>query len=90
MKQLITSIAAIALFLGGLCFTAKMTSTYTRSAMVTKYSAGRVTTVDGTGKQWNFNTDGRVYKSGDKIRIIMNDNGSIDYPADDYMVEVKF
>lgn len=90
MKQLIGSIAAIAIFLGGLCFTAKLTSTYGRSAMVVDYSSGSVTAVDGTGREWTFTTDGQAYKVGDEIRIIMNDNNTIDDPFDDYMVEVHY
>lgn len=87
IKEVLQGIAVIGALIGLAGCEGYIQSSYTREAMVTSCYEDCVTVEDTTGNEWQF--IGKEYKTGDKVKLYMDNNHTDNNIYDDRIVKVK-
>lgn len=74
-------------FLGVIGFGGRLENHYTRQMTVIETNDSKVTLLDNTGNTWVLFDDG--YETGEKVKVTMHTNYTINNIKDDRIVKVK-
>lgn len=86
--KVIKGLVIVVLILGVFRIMVKVDRTYTRQATVVSVENNVIMFEDTTGNVWEWVDKGYKYNVGDQVRMMMDNNSTIDVIEDDEIVKI--